>query len=302
MTKAAAGSLYVVSTPIGNLTDMTYRAVEVLSSVALIVAEDTRHSRHLLAHFNIQTPLRSYHEHNEASETPALIARLEGGQSVALISDAGTPLVSDPGARLVAAAAAAGIRVVPVPGASSVLAALVGSGLPLERFTFLGFLERKGRARRADVDRVVGSDSTVVLFESANRLQVTLAELAEAGAGDRRAVVAREITKQFEEFRRGTVAELEAHYSENAPKGEVVIVIEGKAPIPLSNEDIEGVAAELARSGRSPREVMENLVTEHSAPRNLAYKVAHAPAARGDRPETATTSQERVTKRDEQES
>jgi len=300
-----AGALYLVSTPIGNLGDMTFRAVEVLSSVALIVAEDTRHSRHLLTHFNIATPLRPYHEHNEARETPVILERLRAGESVALISDAGTPLVSDPGARLVSAAAAAGVSVVPVPGASSVLAALVAAALPLDRFLFLGFLPRKGKARAAEIDRVVNSDSTVVLFESANRLHATLDQLSAGGASERRAVVARELTKRFEEFRRGSVAELAAQYADAAPKGEVVIVIEGRTGRPEPGEDVESIAQELSRSGASPREVMDRLVSEHRAPRNMAYKLAHRSSRRAESGNVesnegaATTPPKRVTKRDE---
>jgi 16S rRNA (cytidine1402-2'-O)-methyltransferase len=280
---------------------MTFRAVEVLSSVALVVAEDTRHSRHLLDHFKIVTPLKSYHEHNEARETPALIARIQRGDSIALISDAGTPLVSDPGARLVSAANAAGVRVVPIPGASSVLAALAAAGLPADRFLFVGFLERKGKSRRVEIERIVASDSTVVLFESANRLAAALEEIAAAGAGERRAVIARELTKQFEEFRRGSVAELAAQYEKEATKGEVVILIEGKEPEKVSEGELETAAGRLIGAGKSPREVMDNLINEHGAPRNTAYRLAHAlPGADGSA--TATKPQKRVTKRDEQSS
>lgn len=277
---------------------MTFRAVEVLSSVALVVAEDTRHSRHLLDHFKIVTPLKAYHEHNEARETPALIARIQRGDSIALISDAGTPLVSDPGARLVSAAAAAGVRVVPIPGASSVLAALVGSGLPADRFLFVGFLERKGKSRKEEIARIVTSDSTVVLFESANRLAATLQEIAAAGAGDRGAVIGRELTKQFEEFRRGSVAELAAEYGKETAKGEVVILIEGKEPGRVSEGELESAAEKLIGAGKSPREVMDHLMNEQGAPRNTAYRLAHALSG-ADSSATATKPQKRVTKRDE---
>lgn len=287
MTTTAAGSLYIVSTPIGNLGDMTFRAVEVLSSVALVIAEDTRHSRHLLNHYKIATPLKSYHEHNEAKEAPALVARMKGGDSVALITDAGTPLVSDPGARLVAAAAAAGVKVIPIPGASSVLAALVGSGLPSDRFTFFGFLERKGKTRKEEIERAVSSDVTVVVFEAANRLHATLSDLAAAGGGERQAVVARELTKQFEEFRRGTVSELESHYARESARGEVVILIGGKATVEVSRDDAEALARDLISAGGSPREVMERLVTQ-GIPRNTAYKLAHPRAGN----ETDNTSDE----------
>jgi 16S rRNA (cytidine1402-2'-O)-methyltransferase len=254
---------------------MTHRAVEVLSSTALIVAEDTRHSRRLLDHYNISTPLSSYHEHNEAKETPRLVARLRAGDSIALISDAGTPLISDPGSRLVEAAVDAGIPVVPVPGASAVMAALVGSGMSLERFTYLGFLPRKGRERAEMIADVVASHSTVVLFEAANRVAATLGSLIEAGAGARPAVVARELTKQFEEFKRGSVAELAEAYEDADPKGEVVLVISGGEKRRVSEDDLSVAAKELRAQGNAPRDIMDHLVTALGAPRNLAYKIAH---------------------------
>ena len=254
---------------------MTHRAVEVLSSAALIIAEDTRHSRRLLDHYHISTPLRSYHEHNEAKETPKLVARLRAGDSIALISDAGTPLISDPGSRLVSAAIEANLPVVPIPGASSVMAALVASGMSLEKFSFLGFLPRKGRERNEMMAEVVASQSTVVLFEAANRVGATLDALAEAGAGERPAVVARELTKQFEEFRRGSVAELAAVYADADPKGEVVLVIAGAEKPRVTESELSDAAKKLRASGNSPRDVMEHLVSGLGAPRNLAYKIAH---------------------------
>ncbi|MEO8909128.1 MAG: 16S rRNA (cytidine(1402)-2'-O)-methyltransferase [Gemmatimonadaceae bacterium] len=275
MSSAQAGTLYLVSTPIGNLGDMTHRAVEVLSSAALIIAEDTRHSRRLLDHYNISTPLSSYHEHNEAKETPRLVTRLRSGDSIALISDAGTPLISDPGSRLVAAAVEARVPVVPIPGASSVMAALVGSGMPLDRFTFVGFLARKGRERTEMIADVVASHSTVVMFEAANRVAATLGALVEAGAGNRPAVVARELTKQFEEFRRGSVAELAGVYKEADPKGEVVLVIGGAERKQITEGELSVAAKELRAKGNPPRDVMDHLVTSLGAPRNLAYKIAH---------------------------
>jgi 16S rRNA (cytidine1402-2'-O)-methyltransferase len=275
MSSVRAGTLYLVSTPIGNLGDMTHRAVEVLSSAALVIAEDTRHSRRLLDHYKISTPLKSYHEHNEAQETPRLVARLRAGDSVALISDAGTPLISDPGSRLVAAALEANLPVVPIPGASAVMAAIVGSGMPLERFTYLGFLPRKGRERSEMIADVVASHSTVVLFEAANRVGATLDALADAGAGNRPAVVARELTKQFEEFKRGSVAELAGVYKEVDPKGEVVLVIGGAEKSTVSESELSDAARKLRASGNSPRDVMEHLMSGLGAPRNLAYKLAH---------------------------
>lgn len=272
----AQGTLYLVSTPIGNLGDMTFRAVEVLASAALVIAEDTRHSRRLLDHFRIATPVSSYHEHNEAKETPRLVARLQAGDSIALISDAGTPLISDPGSRLVQAALDAGVKVVPIPGASSVMAALVGSGLPLERFSFLGFLPRKGADRTTAINDIVASSATTVVFEAANRLSATLDDLVAAGAGERRGVVARELTKQFEEFRRGTVSELAQAYRDADPRGEVVLVIEGAADREISDAELRDVASELRASGKQPREVMQHLVSVLGAARNVAYKIAHS--------------------------
>jgi 16S rRNA (cytidine1402-2'-O)-methyltransferase len=273
--RAESGTLYLVSTPIGNLGDMSHRAVEVLSSAALVIAEDTRHSRRLLDHYRIETPLSSYHEHNEAKETPRLVARLQRGDSIALISDAGTPLISDPGSRLVEAAVAAGVPVVPIPGPSAVMAALVASGMSLERFTFFGFLPRKGRERTETIGDIVASRATSVLFEAPNRVGATLAALADAGAGERAAVVARELTKQFEEFRRGSVVELSSVYSDADPKGEVVLVIAGAEKAVVTEHELTDAANELRASGKAPRDVMDHLVSALGAPRNLAYKIAH---------------------------
>lgn len=254
---------------------MSHRAVDVLASAALIIAEDTRHSRHLLDHYHIATPLNSYHEHNEAKETPRLVARLRAGDSIALISDAGTPLISDPGSRLVAAALEASVPVVPIPGPSSVMAALVASGMPLERFTFFGFLPRKGKERTEMIYDIVASQATVVMFEAANRVAATLEALVEAGAGERGAVVARELTKQFEEFKRGSVAELATAYKDADPKGEVVLVIAGAERPRVTEGELSDAARKLRASGRAPRDVMDHLVSRLGAPRNLAYKIAH---------------------------
>jgi len=273
--KSGAGTLYLVSTPIGNLGDMSYRAVEVLTSTALVIAEDTRHSRRLLDHYRISTRLSSYHEHNEAKETPRLIARLRAGDSIALISDAGTPLISDPGSRLVTAALDANIPVVPIPGPSSVMAALVASGMPLDRFTFYGFLPRKGGERTELIEEIVGSRSTVVLFEAPNRVGATLEALVQSGAGERAAVVARELTKQFEEFKRASVGELATLYSETDPKGEVVLVIAGAEAPAVSEAELNDAAKEMKASGKRPREIMNHLVGTLGAPRNLAYRIAH---------------------------
>ncbi|MEA3245758.1 MAG: 16S rRNA (cytidine(1402)-2'-O)-methyltransferase [Gemmatimonadota bacterium] len=272
---AARGSLAVVSTPIGNLADLSPRAVDVLRSADLILAEDTRHSAVLLAHHGVGTRVESYHEHNEAAATPRIIRRLVEGAQIALISDAGTPLVSDPGARLVRAAIDAGVPVVPIPGPSALLAALVGAGLPLDRFTFFGFVDRKGRARTEAIRAVVGSRWTCVLYEAPGRVAGLLDDLKQAGAGDRDAVVARELTKQFEEFRRGTVADLAGHFAAAAPRGEVVVLVGGAADPEPDEAAIARRARELRAGGMSARDVTRVLCDEMGAPRNLAYRLAH---------------------------
>jgi len=219
------GTLYLVATPIGNLDDMTLRAIHVLESVPLIAAEDTRHTLRLLTHFGLRRPLISLHAHNEARQLQTILDRL-AQHDVALVSDAGTPALSDPGVRLVSAAVAAGYPVVPIPGPSAVLAALVSSGLPTNQFTFLGFLPRK----RGELERLMKdageAKRTFVFFESPHRVQKTLAIMASA-LGPRSLVVAREITKVHEEFLRGTPATLLEHFAKSPPRGELTVVVAG---------------------------------------------------------------------------
>jgi 16S rRNA (cytidine1402-2'-O)-methyltransferase len=272
---AGKGALYIVSTPIGNMGDMSFRAVEVLSSAALVVAEDTRHSRRLLDHYQITTRCAAYHEHNEARETPRLVQRLLDGETIALITDAGTPLLSDPGARLVAAAIDAGVTVVPIPGASALLAALVGSGLAGEQFTFFGFLPRKGKDRLRVLTEIMRMRHTAIIYEAPTRVGATLSEMAEAGAGARLAVVARELTKKFEEYARGSVADLARRFADAPARGEVVILISGAESEELSEEMLGEEARRLRAEGAAPRDIVERLVSEHGAPRNLAYRLAH---------------------------
>lgn len=264
-----------MSTPIGNMGDMSFRAVEVLSSAALVVAEDTRHSRRLLDHYQIATRCAPYHEHNEARETPRLVKRLLDGETIALITDAGTPLLSDPGARLVAAAIDAGVAVVPIPGASALLAALVGSGLAGEQFTFFGFLPRKGKDRLRVLTEIMRMQHTAIIYEAPGRVGETLAEISESGAGARTAVVARELTKRFEEYARGTVAELAARFSESPARGEVVILISGAEQEELSEEFLGEEVSRLRGAGKTQREIVEWLISRHGAPRNLAYRLVH---------------------------
>ncbi|HUR00508.1 MAG TPA: 16S rRNA (cytidine(1402)-2'-O)-methyltransferase [Gemmatimonadaceae bacterium] len=270
-----AGSLYIVSTPIGNMGDMSFRAVEVLSSAALVVAEDTRHSRRLLDHYEITTKCSAYHEHNEARETPRLVKRLQAGESLALITDAGTPLLSDPGARLVAAAIDAGIDVVPVPGASALLAALVGSGVAGDQFTYFGFLPRKGKERHRVLTEIMRMAHTAIIYESPLRVCDTLKELVESGAGGRNAVVARELTKKFEQFSRGTVAELAIRFEQTPARGEVVILIGGATEEKLDEDALRAAAREMLSGGASARDTVDHLISRYGAPRNLAYRLAH---------------------------
>jgi 16S rRNA (cytidine1402-2'-O)-methyltransferase len=264
----------VVSTPIGNLGDLTFRAVEVLKTVDRILSEDTRHTRILLDHYGIRTPTSAYHEHNEAKATPGLVAELTDGAMFALVTDAGTPIVSDPGARLVRAVIAAGIPVEPVPGASALLAAIVAGGLDADRFTFYGFLPRKGPERRSLIAQIATAEHLTIFYEAPARVAATLAEVDAAGGGPRSAVVARELTKQYEEIRRGTVATLATYYVEHPPRGEVVVLVEGGPASPPSEEDMRERARSLRQEGLPPREIMR-VLTEHGLPRNQAYRLAH---------------------------
>ena len=218
--------LYVVSTPIGNLGDITLRALEVLKSVDVIAAEDTRHSGMLLKRFEIKKPLLSYHEHNEAMRTAQLVERLAAGEDVALITDAGTPALSDPGARLIRECIRRGLPFTIIPGPSSILAALVGSGFSTEKFCFRGFLPVKSGRRERELLAAVNREETTIFFESPYRLTKTLAACIEI-MPDRQLCVARELTKKFEEFRRGIASELLAHYQTHPPKGEIVLTISG---------------------------------------------------------------------------
>jgi 16S rRNA (cytidine1402-2'-O)-methyltransferase len=266
------GRLFVVSTPIGNMGDFSFRAVEVLRSVPLVLAEDTRHSRALLDRYDIRTPMTSYHEHNEAKMTPVLVKRLVAGEDLALITDAGTPLLSDPGQRLVRAAIEASVQVVPIPGASALLSALVASGLDADRFTFFGFLPRRGKERISVLDEIVSSPHTAVLYEAPGRVADSLRELADR-AGDRAAVVARELTKQFEELRRGTLESLSTYYKEVPPRGEVVILVAGAPSVAPDETVLQDEARALRARGLSVRDIAGEL-TKRGVARNVAYRLA----------------------------
>lgn len=265
------GTLHVVATPIGNLEDVTLRALRVLSEADLLFAEDTRRTRVLLGRHRIDARPQSLHAHNEESRIARALAVLEAGGSVALVSDAGTPLVSDPGERLVSAAIAAGHRVEPVPGASAVLAALAASGLPVQPFAFLGFLPRKAGLRRQLLESWCDRPETLVLFESPRRLARTLAELAER-LGDRRASVARELTKLHEEVTRGSLAELAARFEGDVP-GEVTIVVAG-APTDAGrpeDADVDELIRGRIAAGEGAREIAAGLAAGTGRSRRQLY-------------------------------
>ncbi len=229
MTEASEprpGALYLVGTPIGNIGDLSPRAQRILSAVDLIAAEDTRHTQGLLARFGIKRPLVSYHDHNKETRTPEIVQKLQAGSSVAIVSDAGSPGISDPAFTLVRAAAQAGIAVVPIPGPSSALCALEVSGLPTDRFAFEGFLPRRASRRRARIEELRDDPRTLIFFESPHRLRSALHDLAEAWGG-RPASLSRELTKKFEETRRGTLPSLLEWVESVTPRGEFVLVVGG---------------------------------------------------------------------------
>ncbi|MGE0202579.1 MAG: 16S rRNA (cytidine(1402)-2'-O)-methyltransferase [Hyphomicrobiaceae bacterium] len=261
LAQPLAPGLYVVATPIGHLADMTLRAIAVLAGVRTIWCEDTRHSRRLLDHYGIGTPLASYHEHNAHRERPRVLAALEADQAVALVSDAGTPLISDPGLKLVQAVIDAGQRVTVVPGPSAVTTALAASGLASDRFLFAGFLPPRQGQRRARIAELAAIPATLIVFEAPSRLAEALADLAE-GLGDRRAVVARELTKLYEEVRRGSLAELAAWALEDTPRGEMVVLVAPPGEATVDDAAVRAAVAALAPTlglKAAAREVAERL-------------------------------------------
>ncbi|MFQ3618390.1 MAG: 16S rRNA (cytidine(1402)-2'-O)-methyltransferase [Cyanobacteriota bacterium] len=268
--------LYVVATPIGNLEDMTFRAVRVLQEVEAIAAEDTRHTGKLLQHFQITTPQISYHDHNRISRLPELIARLQQGKSIALVSDAGMPGISDPGYELVQACVEAGIPVVPIPGASAVVTALSAAGLPTDRFVFEGFLPAKGKERRDRLDALQSESRTLVFYESPHRLRQTLADFADTFGGDRPIVLARELTKLHEEFWRGTVQGAIAHYETRDPQGEYTVLLAGSttAPVILSESALKAELAALLQQGLSRSQASRQLAQQTQLPRRKLYQLA----------------------------
>nr|WP_316788317.1 16S rRNA (cytidine(1402)-2'-O)-methyltransferase [Thermoleptolyngbya oregonensis] len=268
--------LYVVATPIGNLEDMTFRAVRILREVEAIAAEDTRHTGKLLQHFQITTPQISYHDHNRTSRLPELLARLKQGKSIALVSDAGMPGISDPGYELVAACVEAGIPVVPIPGASAVVTALSAAGLPTDRFVFEGFLPAKGKERRDRLAALQSESRTLVFYESPHRLRQTLTDFSETFGGDRPIVLARELTKLHEEFWRGTVQEAIAHHETRDPQGEYTVLLAGSiaAPVVLSEAALKAELAALMQQGLSRSQASRQLAQQTQLPRRDLYQLA----------------------------
>jgi 16S rRNA (cytidine1402-2'-O)-methyltransferase len=269
-----AGTLYVVSTPIGNLEDLSPRARDILSRVDVLACEDTRVTGKLLRRFGIRTPSVSYHEHNEIERARELLARLEQGKNVALVSDAGTPLVSDPGYRLVRAAREAGVPVRAIPGPSAVLAALSVSGLPTSRFTFVGFLPPKGKARGEAIRSLASFDHTLVLFEAGTRVARLLSELSMA-LGAREASLLREMTKLHEEHRSGTLPELAEWAAGRAFKGELTLVVSGsppESPPPTALSSLESRFQELRERGLSPRAAAKLLAKERGLSSRQVYQ------------------------------
>ncbi|TNF06213.1 MAG: 16S rRNA (cytidine(1402)-2'-O)-methyltransferase [Gammaproteobacteria bacterium] len=234
-----AGELYVVATPIGNLGDMVPRAVEVLHAVDLIAAEDTRHSGRLLKHLGIETPMVAYHDHGEEHQSERIVQALEQGQSVALISDAGTPLISDPGYRLVRKARQSGVKVTPIPGPCALITALCASGLPSDRFSFEGFLPAKSGARQKKLSTLAEDPRTLVFYESPHRVLETLGDMSDVLGGDREAVLARELTKAFETFLAGSLEALSQMVAEDAnqQRGEIVILVSGAPEVAVSESE-----------------------------------------------------------------
>lgn len=272
---ALAPGLYVVATPIGNLGDMTIRGLETLAAADLVLCEDTRTSGHLLTHFGIKTHRAAFHEHNERERIEPLLARLGGGARIALISDAGTPLLSDPGFPLVRAAREAGIAVFAVPGASALLAALAIAGLPTDRFSFHGFLPVKAAGRRKALGELANRRETQVFYESPRRLATTLATMAEVFGPDREAAVALELTKRFERLHRAPLATLAAQFAEADTRGEAVILVGGAAETAPAAEEWEAALAE-ALAQNPLRAAVDRIAADYGLKRKVVYDAALA--------------------------
>ncbi|XEQ91432.1 Ribosomal RNA small subunit methyltransferase I [Sporomusa carbonis] len=273
------GTLYLCPTPLGNLEDMTFRAVRVLKEAAAIAAEDTRHTLKLLNHFDIHLPLISYHEHNKAERGPEIIERLLKGETIALVSDAGMPGISDPGVDLVRLAVENGVPVVPLPGPNAALTALVASGLDTTMFTFVGFLPKTNKHRRELLAKLTRHPYTMVFYEAPHRLRATLDELY-AVFGDRQAVAARELTKKFEEFIRGSLASIIQHFAANQTRGEFTLVVAGnpegeelrEVPDALAGLDVVQAVSQLMSRGINKKDAIREVASHRGLPKRLVYQ------------------------------
>lgn len=268
--------LYLVATPIGNLEDITLRALRILKEVSLIACEDTRHTRKLLDHFGIRTPTISYHEHNEQTRAQELTARLLQGESVALVTDAGTPGISDPAYRVVVAAIQADIQIIPIPGATALIAGLIASGLPTDAFLFVGFLPAKRHARREKLEALRTVRETLVLYEAPHRIRETLLE-AEAILGNRPASLARELTKLYEQFLRGSLSEIYAQLQMHEPRGEITLVIAGAteddASPTASTTSLTAQLEQLLQTGISRNDALKQLAKMRGLSKKEAYRL-----------------------------
>ncbi len=274
------GTLFIVATPIGNLEDITHRALRILRDVDLIACEDTRHTRKLLNHFGITTPTTSYHQHNEQERATGLCELLTSGKNVAVVSDAGTPLINDPGFRIVKTAIDRGISIVPIPGASGAITALSASGLATDQFLFAGFLPARAGSRRAKLNELSSITATLVFYEAPHRIKATLKDAREV-LGDREAVIARELTKLHEEFARGSLSELISRFSEiETPRGEFVVVISGHTAKTVAStrttslvDQLRELMNELEREGIDQKTSMKQAAKELGLKRDDAYRM-----------------------------
>lgn len=275
-TEPKPGTLYIVATPIGNLEDMTFRAVRILQAVDMIAAEDTRHTGKLLQHFQVRTPQISYYEHNSNSRIPELLEYLQYGKAIALVSDAGMPGISDPGYELIKACIDNNITVVPIPGASAVITALSAAGLPTDRFIFDGFLPAKSQRRKEYLTSLQGESRTLVFYESPHRLRETLADLAEILGSDRYAVIARELTKLYEEFWRGTIGEGIANYQEKEPQGEYTLLVAGTSSNKpqLTETELKNELLSMLKQGISRSQASREIAKDTGLPRRYLYQLA----------------------------
>jgi 16S rRNA (cytidine1402-2'-O)-methyltransferase len=275
-TDPKPGILYIVGTPIGNLEDMTFRAVRILQTVDLIAAEDTRHTGRLLQHFQIQTPMKSYHEHNQIRRIPELLELLNHGKNIALVSDAGMPGISDPGYEIVKASVESRITVIPIPGASAAITALSAGGLATDKFVFEGFLASKSQQRRKHLQSLQAEWRTLIFYESPHRLRETLRDLEIVFGGSRQIVIARELTKLYEEFWRGTITEAITLYNQREPQGEYTLLLAGIIPqeTQLTEVELKAELLEIMQQGRSRSEASRQLAEDTSLSRRYLYQLA----------------------------